>query len=1321
MNLNDQLRQEALSQGTPDPVKLKENQEATADLVETSDKQQEEVIEKQEKQTEGNGFVNWLLDPGDHWGPDPEPGTRSIRDLEIGSDVEGFATDPKTTWEYATSAPTGVLDSVIGTYNMVTPGPDIPQIPQYEDQGAQFVRDVSSILIPGMGWSKLLRGGGAAVAANQTGRLGAFLNNPLTRWMGNNAANLGGGALADAAAPVQGDPNGQTLLGSAKESFPRWFGWVPDNLVVLEGDSPDSVRNKNITEGTVFGGAAGLVDGLGSLARGLKGLDNATTYLPKNEQAATYFAKNKPEAAETIEDAINNAARRQNEDLAELGELNTLRAEIDGQNLDEAVIFGKDNILFDPAETAIRSSDDMGIVGAVVDQTRISKNIDTVYGRVRNPMSEAALKFSLQETGTVPKIIKQFGDALDQAGKFDYRTTTGRLVKSETMDEAINKLAADMLGMDKPQLQKFLKQFSQMREGLPRLNTLGQKGVARTIEKTLQQYGELANFNNIKAMALTEASFAGQVSDFAAATRIQDGRVGAFRSMEMMLDRMEFLQDIRGMSAVSREGIDNAKSMWARLTGVGGPKGDSKYAAEIAERMASDANQTLEALETVQADTRQFMQSLRKMTAERPGFLKPMATIYELTDGDARSVAVANNYLRNRFGVLKKAFVDGQPEIPSVMMQGFWSTMFNSALSGVKTPLKAAVSNMSTWVLKPATQVVGAYLQGDTKSLNRAMYGYSQVMDTISNGGGYMKNMWVRSSQDPTLLRARDEMVYKTSDDMLLAKQLADEGLARGDNGPAVLYDILKTQEDLAHHPLLRIGNRAMGAHDSWMQAVNGQMMARMRAWDEITKNGTIPFNKAKADKLSKNIYAQMFDENGVIKDPQVLRETARQTFSQDNMLSTGFSELMQRIPGLKPFFMFTRSPVNSATYGMSFNPVGTFIDKVNAFEKPFAQMAPDHIQRLLKNEGVDLNSGVDIAAEYTRIRNQYKGASALGVSFVMMGVYGYLSGNITGRSGLRDRQKQMARVKDHSWKPMHAFGVDYSQIPAVSDWLSLTVDIMDNAYEMESFDVGETLRAMAYVLGANLFERTQLGNVEQFQDVLGGNPAAIQRWASNVTVTSQFKVAGLLGTMNQIMAPQMKAVEQRFDQLLLNRVPGKPTLPDDYDWIDSGKIGWIENPLHRLYNALSPLPYHAAPSDTKQYLTDVEFDVQPGMASRSDGVQYTKAELAEIKRLMGEDGYFKREVDKLRKRFPADQFRDTFDAFRAEGAQPSSGDVQSLHNKIRLIQQIAKTRAESKLPDLMRDIRERAAQQRLRQRAVQTNNLSGLQRFNQRMEQIPR
>ena len=96
----------------------------------------------------------------------------------------------------------------------------------------------------------------------------------------------------------------------------------------------------------------------------------------------------------------------------------------------------------------------------------------------------------------------------------------------------------------------------------------------------------------------------------------------------------------------------------------------------------------------------------------------------------------------------------------------------------------------------------------------------------------------------------------------------------------AALYDIMKTQDDLAKSPSLRIGNRAMGAHDAWMQAVNGQIIARMRAYDEITEGGVKAFTEADADELAEKIFKEMFDDQGVIKDPQVLAETQRQTFS---------------------------------------------------------------------------------------------------------------------------------------------------------------------------------------------------------------------------------------------------------------------------------------------------------------------------------------------------------------------------------------------------------------------------------------------------------
>lgn len=1277
-----------------------ESKDQLTEKVEQQDQIQKEKQKEVEKKQDAYGWTK----------------VDSIRDVQVGGELETFATDPQSSMEYFTAPATGVLDTLTSAYNMIMPGVDIPTLPKYQNEGAQFVRDLSSIVIPGMGLSGLLTKAGKTAALAQSGRLGSFLRDPFVAWAGTNSANIGGGVLADLAAPVQGDVEGQTALGAAKEAFPSWMGWVPDNLTVLEGDNTDTVRLKNILEGGMFGALGGLVEGLGQLARGLKGMSSATAYVPKNELATQYFAKNKPTVNVDVDDVVNNSSIKIEGARAEIGDYNTYLAASRG-NLDESsVIFGKDDILFSPGENGIRSVDDMGIVGAAVDVTRIDGNIETVYGRIRNPMSEAALKFSLNETGTIPRVMYGLGDQLRLAGDFDYVTTTGKYIDNSKIKNTVDRLTAEMMDMDVPQLKSVLGSFTKIEEGLPVLDKTAKQAVTKTINKTLK---DLADLNQLRAFALTEGSMAGQVSDFAMQMRLNDGTEAMLRTQEQMLDRIEFLMDLRGTTNYAKNKLVQTDRLVNKITGLSGKTADQKYARKILDQMTGEYDASLEALELIQSDTRQMMQSLRQLSAERPNFLKPLALAYELTDGNVRSVSELNNYLRNSTGVIKKAFVDGNPEIPSVIMQGFWSTMFNSALSGVKTPLKATVGNLSTWVFKPSSQVIGAFLQGNRRQMDRAMYAYGSVMDTVTNAGQYMKQMWVRSGQDPMSILGRDEIVYKTDAQMELFKATADAAAREGNDGPTILYEIMKNQKDLAEHPWLRVGNRAMGTQDAWLQAVNGQMIARMQAYDKITENGAKAFNKADADVLAKEIYSQMFDRNGIIKDEQTLRMTADQTFSADNAISTGFQEMTQRIPALKPFLMFTRTPVNSIKYGASFQPVGAFIDKTKKFDLPFDQQPFEKVQRLLQEEGVDLVK-MDPQAEYTRLRNEYKGRAALGVSFVMLGVYGYLSGNITGRAGLYDRTKQQARLKQNNWKPMTAFGIYYGDIPAVSDWLALTIDVLDNAMSLESYDVEQTLRALGHIIGANISERTTLQNIEQFNDVLSGNPASIQRWASNVTFTSQFKVAGALGTLNQLMAPQLKAVENNFYELLSNRIPGKAGLPDKYDWIDGGKVNELGNPLHRLYNAVSPFPYHERPSEVKEYLSQVEWNGHPGAKSRSDGVPYSKAEQEQINRLMGEDGYFRREVKRIMKAHPAEQVRKMFFTARGAGLSPRIDDIDMVHNQLDMALARAKARAELKLPELMAEKRREAAKLKGVRAYVKRGDIQGAQRFLDDMNKVP-
>ena len=132
----------------------------------------------------GPGGSNWNPFTSEFWIGAPGEGDTSygsgegIRDVEVGSELEGFATDPKSSLEYYLSVPTGYLDTGIGLYNMATPGPDIPQLPKFENQGAQLVRDASSLLGPGGLANKGIKAVGAGARGLQgagiAGRTGAL-------------------------------------------------------------------------------------------------------------------------------------------------------------------------------------------------------------------------------------------------------------------------------------------------------------------------------------------------------------------------------------------------------------------------------------------------------------------------------------------------------------------------------------------------------------------------------------------------------------------------------------------------------------------------------------------------------------------------------------------------------------------------------------------------------------------------------------------------------------------------------------------------------------------------------------------------------------------------------------------------------------------------------------------------------------------------------------------------------------------------------------------------------------------------------------------
>ena len=296
---------------------------------------------------------------------------------------------PMNWTNYPSAMGAGYTDFLIDTVNLI-PGVNLPKLPQYESKTLQGIRQMSSIIIPVLNLSGFLKRQGAGAHAKVKWGLG---DKKLMRWFGNAGIDAAAGAVVDQV--IEFNEFEDNASGSLKKMWPSTYGWIPDDIATLDTDSPDVKRMKNRNEGIGLSFFGDFLLGATKIARALKGVDDATKWVPKNEKAKEFVKKTwgkgtKDGGEEMI---VNNAKRVQ--EFNEIGKRNlSLATDINGNiNLDQPIKGIHD--IYDDYEVGFRTSDPGGIVGASVDVVRINNNIDSVHGRVGSVFSDSALKNGL--------------------------------------------------------------------------------------------------------------------------------------------------------------------------------------------------------------------------------------------------------------------------------------------------------------------------------------------------------------------------------------------------------------------------------------------------------------------------------------------------------------------------------------------------------------------------------------------------------------------------------------------------------------------------------------------------------------------------------------------------------------------------------------------------------------------------------------------------------------------------------------------------------------------------------------------------------------
>ena len=283
----------------------------------------------------------------------------------------------------------GVADFAVDAVNLI-PGIDIPKIPKYQNDLANGLRQLTSLIAPNVFIE------GRVVNGIQGATKGyAFARTALAKWMGGAAVSAGVGAAVDYT--VEFNQKDDNFLGSIKKMFPESLQWISDDWATTDNDTPDLKRAKNVREGVGLGLFTDLLSGFLILARGIKGTKAITEIIPESESAAAYKAGKIKRTPETPEDALEEGVKKREEALDQLGIQELSEAE--EASLDKAIVGLSDS--FDSIDEGVRSVDG-DVQDAAVDAVRIAKNINTVYGRLPTIITEAAQRLGLK-AGNMPK------------------------------------------------------------------------------------------------------------------------------------------------------------------------------------------------------------------------------------------------------------------------------------------------------------------------------------------------------------------------------------------------------------------------------------------------------------------------------------------------------------------------------------------------------------------------------------------------------------------------------------------------------------------------------------------------------------------------------------------------------------------------------------------------------------------------------------------------------------------------------------------------------------------------------------------------------
>ena len=487
----------------------------------------------------------------------------------------------------------------------------------------------------------------------------------------------------------------------------------------------------------------------------------------------------------------------------------------------------------------------------------------------------------------------------------------------------------------------------------------------------------------------------------------------------------------------------------------------------------------------------------------------------------------------------------------------------------------------------------------------------------------------------------RDDIAIKEEKALDYLREYAAAASEQGEDGATMMLKIYEDLDALAQDPVLRFGGNAMTALDGFAKSVTANTEAKYLALNKLAQSGE-EITEQSFKKAYQEIYDKWFDSNGMISNDAVDSITREIALNADSPIVDAMNNLVKTFPALRTFIRFPRTTANVIDTFGKWGPAGILASDyrkmwgVTGMKKLSDFTDPEEIADILRRHGRPVD---EFAMEsFQMLRYETQGKVALGSLMVTMASFAAIGDRCTG-NGHYNKSIQRRRVRS-GWKPKSCSvpgtnkQVSYEWMGPIGDWLSLTIDVVDNFDSISTSAQEDILNKLAFVFGSAFTNRSVLAPIEPLFDILQGNGAAASRFIASFG-NDLVPLGGLRNELGKILYPELRQIRSELQEHLRNRnawldaVDPERALPAVVDPIDGKSIGDEQNWFLRVFNR-GPMKVHSQPSKERQFLIDIEFNSSPTMNMSQNGAVLENHEITAINTKMGEQGIYKKKIAEI-------------------------------------------------------------------------------------------